>query len=147
MRLFGTNGIREVVGDRLTPEFAVRVATSIGALHPPGAPIALGWDGRTSSPALADLVGGTLALMGHHVVRLGVLPTPAIQYSVPRLRAQLGVIVTASHNPPEFNGLKCIAADGLEIVRSEEERIESSVAKGIARTPSFDRMGEIHHDD
>lgn len=143
MRLFGTNGIREVVGGTLTAPFVTRVAAAIGAVTPPGRPIVVGQDGRTSSPAFARIVSGTLALAGHRVIELGVLPTPAIQYNVLRLEAQLAVIVTASHNPPEFNGIKCIASDGLEVSRTTEEAIEAAVAADRHSTVPFDRVGEI----
>ena len=143
MRLFGTNGIREVVGTTLTPGFALRVARGIAATLPAGSRIAVGWDGRTSSPSLARLVGATLALSGHRVLELGLLATPAFQYSVPRTGAQLGVMITASHNPREFNGLKCIAPDGLEIPRSWEEAIEEAAAHLPSTTPGFDRIGSI----
>ena len=146
VRLFGTNGIRDVVGDRMTAPFVTSVAAAIGRAYPVGAPIAVGWDGRTSSPAFADIVAGTLAASGHSVVELGLLPTPAIQYNVRSVGAQLAVIVTASHNPPEFNGLKCIAADGLELPRTEEERIENLVESGEIRSVPFDRIGGIHSD-
>ncbi len=142
-RLFGTNGIREVVGETLTAPFVTRVAGAIAGLAPPGRPIVVGWDGRTSSPAFSRIVSATLALAGHHVLELGILPTPAIQYNVTRLDAQLAVIVTASHNPPEFNGIKCIAADGLEASRSTEEAIERAVEAGTAPAVSFDRVGDI----
>lgn len=142
-RLFGTNGIREVVGQTLTAEFATRVATAIGSVAAPGLPIVVGWDGRTSSPELERIVAGTLALAGHHVIEVGLLPTPAIQFLVPRLGAQLGVIVTASHNPPEFNGFKVIAADGLEVPRDVEAAIEEGVARGEPTRAPFDRIGEI----
>ena len=143
MRLFGTNGIREVVGEKLTASFVTRVATAIASVTPPGRPVAVGWDGRTSSPAFARIVSATLAVSGHDVIELGLLPTPAIQYNVPRLGAQLAVIVTASHNPPEFNGLKCIAADGLEVTRATEEAIEAAVESDRAATAPFDRIGSI----
>ena len=143
MRLFGTNGIREVVGETLSAPFVTGVASAIAALAPPGRPILVGWDGRTSSPAFSRIVSATLALGGHHVIELGVLPTPAIQYNVTRLDAQLAVIVTASHNPPEFNGLKCIAADGLEVPRAFEEAIEAGVEAHRVATAPFDRVGEI----
>ena len=146
MRLFGTNGIREVVGARLTAPFVTSVAAAIGRAYPIGAPIAVGWDGRTSSPAFAGIVSGTLAAAGHTVVQLGLLPTPAIQYNVRSVGAQIAVIVTASHNPPEFNGIKCIAADGLELPRSEEERIEALVDSGDVQSVPYDRIGGIHQD-
>jgi phosphomannomutase / phosphoglucomutase len=143
VRMFGTNGIREVVGRELTAPFVTRVAAAIASVVPPGPPIVVGWDGRTSSPAFARIVSATLALAGHHVIELGLLPTPAVQYSVPRVGAQLGVIVTASHNPPEFNGLKCIAGDGLEVPRPVEAAIETAVEAGVTPSASFDRVGEI----
>jgi len=145
-RLFGTNGIREVVGEKFTPSFVGRVVGAIGALLPVGRPIAVGWDGRTSSPAFAHLASSTLALAGHRVVELGLLPTPAIQYNLPRVGAQLGLIVTASHNPPEFNGLKCIGEDGLEVPREFEEKVEAAVDQGSTRVVPFDRVGEVETD-
>ncbi|MCI4341984.1 MAG: phosphoglucosamine mutase [Thermoplasmata archaeon] len=146
MRLFGTNGIREVVGDRLTPAFAVDLAGAIARTLPVGPPVAVGWDGRTSSPGLARIVSGTLALNGHDVVELGLLPTPAFQYSVAAVGAQLGIIVTASHNPPEFNGFKLIAADGLEVLRTVEEGMEANVEKGLSSPVPFDRVAPIRQD-
>jgi phosphomannomutase / phosphoglucomutase len=146
VRFFGTNGIREVVGPSLTPAFATAFASAVGRITPRGGPIAVGWDGRTSSVPLARIVSSTLALHGHGVVELGLLPTPAIQYSVPRVGAQLGVIITASHNPPEFNGFKCIAADGLEVPRSVEEAIEAAMAEAAAPSARFDGLGEVRAD-
>jgi phosphomannomutase/phosphoglucomutase len=146
VRLFGTNGIREVVGEKFTPAFVTRVADSIGALLPTGSNVAVGWDGRTSSPAFARIVSSSLALAGHKATELGILPTPAIQYSVPRLGADLGVVVTASHNPPEFNGLKCIAKDGLEVPREFEERIEAGVERGATAPVDYARVGEVVYD-
>jgi len=143
VRLFGTNGIREVVGEGLTAEFVTRVAGAIAAEFRPGKPILVGMDGRTSSPAFSRIVSGTLALAGHDVLEIGVLPTPAVQYNVTRLGAQLAVIVTASHNPREFNGIKCIAEDGLEISRATEQSIETSVEAGRTATVPYDRVGEI----
>jgi phosphomannomutase/phosphoglucomutase len=143
VRLFGTNGIREVVGDKLTAPFVTRVASAIASVVPPGPPIVVGWDGRTSSPAFSRIVSATLALGGHHVIEVGVLPTPAIQYNVPRLEAQLAVVVTASHNPREFNGLKCIAGDGLEVTRETEESIEAAVDTDRTAVVPYDRIGDI----
>jgi len=146
MRLFGTNGIREVVGEQFTAEFVTRVADAIGTLLPSGANVVLGWDGRTSSSAFARIAESSLILAGHKVTEVGLLPTPAIQYNVPKLGADLGVVITASHNPPEFNGLKCIASDGLEVARDFEEKIESGVERKAAAPVGFDRVGEVVHD-
>jgi len=146
VRLFGTNGIREVVGGPLTAPFVTSIVGAIGHVLPPGLPIVVGWDGRTASPAMARLASGTLALAGHQVIEVGVLPTPAVQYNVVKLQAQFGVILTASHNPPEFDGIKCISGDGLEATRSVEEAIERSVADGTGAAVPFDRVGDIRTD-
>jgi len=146
VRLFGTNGIREVVGEKFTPAFVTRVADAIGVLLPAGSNVVLGWDGRTSSPGFARIVGSSLVLAGHKVTELGLLPTPAIQYNVPRVGGDLGVVITASHNPPEFNGLKCIGKDGLEVSREFEERIEAGVEQGSSAPVGFDRVGEVVRD-
>ncbi|NNN17583.1 MAG: phosphoglucosamine mutase [Thermoplasmata archaeon] len=143
MRLFGTNGIREVVGPKLTPEFTTRLANAIAGTIPVGGPVVVGWDGRTSSRALSSIVSSTLALAGHHVIEVGLLPTPAIQYMVVRLAAQLGVVITASHNPPEFNGFKCIHSDGLEIPRSDEEEIERRFDHAPSTAVPYRSVGEI----
>jgi len=145
-RLFGTNGIREVVGEKFTPAFVTRVADAIGASLVTGSNVVVGWDGRTSSTAFARIVSSSLSLAGHKVTELGLLPTPAIQYNVPRVGGDFGVVVTASHNPPEFNGIKCIGPDGLEIARDVEERIEGAIDEGRAATVDYGRVGDVVHD-
>jgi phosphomannomutase/phosphoglucomutase len=146
VRWFGTNGIREVVGQRLTAPLVAQIAGAVARAVPVGRPIAVGWDGRTSSPQFASIVSATLTLAGHEVVELGLLPTPAIQFNVRALRAQFGVIVTASHNPPEFNGIKLIAADGLEVPRRVEEAVEALIDTGTVRAAPYDSLGRLHAD-
>lgn len=143
MRLFGTNGIREVVGERITGPFVAQVAAAAADIFPRGPAIAIGWDGRTSSAPYARIASATFALAGHRVVELGLLPTPAIQFNVAQIGAQFGMILTASHNPPDFNGIKCIAADGLEVPRSVEEEIEARVARGVQPSVPYDRVGTV----
>jgi phosphomannomutase/phosphoglucomutase len=143
MRLFGTNGIREVVSERMNGGLVADVAGAVAAMLPRGPPIAVGWDGRTSSPAYARIASATLALAGHRVIELGLMATPAIQYNVVQVGAQLGLILTASHNPPDFNGIKCIAADGLEIARPVEEQIESHVARHTTAAVPYDQVGTV----
>jgi phosphomannomutase / phosphoglucomutase len=146
VRLFGTNGIREVVGERLTAPFVIRVAGAIAAMVAPGPPIVVGWDGRTSSTAFARITSSTLVLSGHRVIEVGVLPTPAVQFLVPQHHAQLGVIITASHNPPEFNGVKCIGADGLEVTRAFEEGVEAGFERNVTSGVPYGAIGEVTQD-
>jgi phosphomannomutase/phosphoglucomutase len=139
--MFGTNGIREVVGARLTPPLLNAVSEAIARVAPPGRPIAIGRDGRTSSPAISALIDGTLRLSGRDVVDLGLLPTPAIQYSVPIQAAGFGVAITASHNPPEYNGIKCFDEHGHSVPPSTERAIEAAMASGPAPGMPYDRIG------
>jgi phosphomannomutase / phosphoglucomutase len=145
-KYFGTNGVREVVGETLTPRFVTDMTGAIAEVVGDGRPIIVGCDGRTSSPAFSRIAAGTLSLAGLEVLELGAMPTPAVQYSVPRLGASCAVVITASHNPPEFNGLKGIAADGLEFTLETEAAVEEAFDAGRSRKVPYDRVGPIRPD-
>ena len=144
--LFRTNGIREIVGERLTPAFATSVAAAIASVLPPHSRVVLGRDGRTSSPAISGIAGGALLLGGHDVIDLGLLPTPAVQYNLPRLGADFGLVVTASHNPPEYNGYKCLDRRGRSISRETELAIEKAVTGASARSTPHEAVGSLLSD-
>lgn len=140
-RLFGTNGVRGVVGKELTPELAHSLGRAIGT-HV-GSPVAVGRDTRTSGPMVqAALVSG-LAAVGSSVVDLGTAPSPAVQYYVHTHELAGGAIVTASHNPAEYNGVKALDGEGMEAPRAWEEAIEAIHFEGTARPVSWDRVGSV----
>jgi len=141
-RLFGTNGIRGVVNETLTPKFALKIAEAIGTFFN-GGEILLGYDGRTSSPALASAVASGLAATGCTVYVGGMAPTPAIQYAVKKHGFDGGVIITASHNPPEYNGIKVLGNDGVEISRKQEIEIEEIYFEERQKRAEWSRIGEI----
>jgi phosphomannomutase/phosphoglucomutase len=122
-RLFGTNGVRGVFNKDLTLDLALRLSYALGTYFKEGK-VLLGYDGRYSSPLLADVVTAGLNAMGLDVYNAGLVPTPCLQYCVKRLGYDGGVMITASHNPPEYNGIKVMARDGVEIPREEESIIE-----------------------
>jgi phosphomannomutase/phosphoglucomutase len=122
-RLFGTNGIRGIFPDTLSLQFIHDITLSIATYFKKG-PILVGYDGRHSSPLIAKLVCSTLNEAGLDCANAGLVPTPALEYATKKLRYQGGIMITASHNPPEYNGLKPIAADGIEISREDESAIE-----------------------
>jgi phosphomannomutase/phosphoglucomutase len=122
--LFGTNGIRGLVNKELTPEMAIKVGYAIGTFFK-RRDLILGYDARTSGPMLAKAVVAGLNSTGCHVLLAGMAPTPALQYSVKHHKTDGGVIVTASHNPPEYNGIKVIWNDGIEISHEQEIEIEN----------------------
>jgi phosphomannomutase len=119
--LFGTAGIRGDVRTRVTPAFALRVASAAGR---DGEEFVVGRDGRESGPALASAVEAGLAATGARVVRVGQVPTPTLAFAS---RGRRGVMVTASHNPPSDNGLK-LFENGREYDREAERRVERRVA-------------------
>jgi phosphomannomutase/phosphoglucomutase len=135
-RLFGTNGIRGVVGETITSEFAYGIGSSIASLFKTKK-ILVGRDGRTSSQMLADgAVAGILG-QGVSVEDCGVITTPGLQF-LAKISTAPGLVVTASHNPPEYNGFKVVDSDGIEIPRGKEERIEKLVTRGswsVSRIP------------
>jgi len=126
-RLFGTNGIRGVVGEAITSEFAYGIGSSFASLFK-GKKILVGRDGRTSSQMLAEgSVAGILA-QGNNVEDCGIITTPGLQF-LAKINSAPGLMITASHNPPEYNGFKVVDSDGIEIPREKEETIESLVVK------------------
>jgi phosphomannomutase/phosphoglucomutase len=140
-RLFGTNGVRGVVNRDLTLELIQTLAASAGSIL--GAEIAVGRDGRVTSPMIRDAAVSSLLSVGCNVHDMGVLPTPTLQYMVKRLGLDGGVMVTASHNPPQFNGLKVMAADGVEVSRATELLIEELYFKGGPEPAPWNMVGSI----
>jgi phosphomannomutase/phosphoglucomutase len=122
-KLFGTNGIRGVFCETLTPEFIHDISLALGAYFKKG-PILVGYDGRDSSPAVTKIVCSTLNSCGLDCNMGGLIPTPALEYATKKLGYSGGVMITASHNPPQYNGLKPVAKDGVEISREDELVIE-----------------------
>ncbi len=152
-RLFGTNGVRGVVNGTIDASFASRMglAFSLFLRRKDGkARVKVGTDTRVSSEMLKSAVISGLLSGGAEVVDIGVSPSPAIQHAVGSDDScNGGVIITASHNPPEFNGIKCIAGDGTELGRSEEayiERVFFSDISGVdwAETGRFFRNGDAN---
>ncbi len=145
-RLFGTNGIRGVVGKDMTAELAVRVGKAIGT-HFEGGPVALARDTRLSGPMLSLAVASGLMAAGCEVIDLGVVPTPCAQFYVHTLGTlKGGVVITASHNPREFNGIKAVDVHGMEMDRKEEEAIEAIYSEGRYRTADWSRVGSVRTD-
>jgi phosphomannomutase / phosphoglucomutase len=122
-RLFGTNGVRGIFGKTLSLDMIIDLVHSFGTYWE-GGHIIVGSDGRKSSHILSEVVQASLNSDGFQVDNAGHIPTPCLQYSTKKHGYAGGIMITASHNPPEYNGLKPIAKDGVEISRQDELTIE-----------------------
>ncbi len=144
MHEFGSSGVRGVAFGALSPGDVLRIAQAAGRVFDADR-AAVARDTRLTGRAFADAVGAGLASVGTSVDRLGVVPTPALQAyceaeSVP------GVMVTASHNPPEYNGLKLIGADGVELTRDVLDDVEADHDTGPT-TAEWHDAGQTRHVD
>ena len=128
IRLFGTNGIRGVVGKQVNVDLAYRVGSSVATLFKDH-PVLLGRDGRVSGRMIVEAVASGILAQGNDVIDHDIITTPALQYLVRVSNGAAGIIVTASHNPPEYNGFKVIDTDGVEIPREKEAVVEDMVQK------------------
>ncbi|MEV6343408.1 phosphoglucosamine mutase [Actinoplanes sp. NPDC051851] len=151
-RLFGTDGVRGLAnGDLLTPELALSVAVAAARVlvesdssHQPLAIV--GRDPRASGEMLEAAVVAGLTSAGANVVRVGVLPTPAVAYLVGQTGADLGVMLSASHNAMPDNGIKLFAAGGQKLPDELEERIEKTIedGHGLVGRPTGAGIGRVH---
>ena len=143
-RLFGTFGVRRIANDVLTPEFATRLAACYGSVV--RGKIAVGADTRTTSPMLKDAVIAGLLSAGCDAVDLGILPTPAVQYAV-RQYYDGGTMITSSHNPPKFNGLKFLDEYGIGLPDDIELEIENLYFDSEPIRASWNEIGEKYTND
>jgi len=122
-KFFGTNGIRGVFSEDFTLEFVHDMTLAIGTYFGKG-PILIGYDGRESSPVICKVVSSALNSIGIDCNVAGIVPTPCLEYAVKSLGYAGGLMITASHNPSQYNGIKPCASDGVEISREDELIIE-----------------------
>ncbi|MDD4902977.1 MAG: phosphoglucosamine mutase [Candidatus Bipolaricaulis sp.] len=124
--LFGTDGVRGEANRLLTPELAVSLARAAAAcLVPSGGRVIIGRDSRTSGPMLEAALAAGFASAGVEVGLAGIIPTPAISFLIKDERARLGAVISASHNPPEDNGIKFFDRSGCKLTAKREEEIEA----------------------
>jgi phosphomannomutase/phosphoglucomutase len=128
-RLFGTNGIRGIVNQEMTGQLALGIGMAWGTylrsnLQRPR--VALGTDARLSNQMLKSAITAGFLATGCDLTDVGLVPTPTLQYTVKEKKFDSGVIITASHNPPQYNGIKGTASDGAEYTKEAEEAIEAN---------------------
>ena len=143
--LFGTNGIRWIV-DTQNVNFPIKLGLAAGTYFGAGSRIALGMDTRTSGPMIFNAVLSGLEAGGCDVIDLGIVPTPTLQYATREMNLSGGIVVTASHNPPKFNGLKFIASDGTEFSREQENKINTIYYEDTLERADWNKIGKYYHE-
>jgi phosphomannomutase len=152
--MISVSGMRGHVGTDLTPELVARHAAALGAWVRSAAAdgvagrrptVVLGRDARTSGPMFARAAAAGLMSVGVDVVDLGVVPTPTVQLAVEHHQAGAGLILTASHNPIEWNALKFVGPDGIFLDAAAGERVRALADQGPPRA-GWDGIGEVRED-
>lgn len=133
-RLFGTDGVRGVANKELTPELAFNLGKAgASVLSKDGnRPIfVIGRDTRLSGDMLESALTAGILAVGGHVIKAGVIPTPAVAHLVKKYKADAGVVISASHNPFEYNGIKFFNGEGYKLDDKIEDKIEGIILAGI----------------
>jgi len=145
-KLFGTNGIRGIVNEDMSIDLAAGIGKAWGTLlkrtiEKPK--VAIGTDARLSNDMLKNAICAGLLATGCDVVDTGVVPTPTLQYAVREKGYDSGVIITASHNPPHFNGIKGVASDGTEFTKDVEDEIEKIYFEKNFKLVDWEKVGKL----
>ena len=140
--LFGTDGVRGVANTELTCDTAFKLGQAAGAFL--GKTIVVGKDTRLSGDMLGSALAAGIMSTGATVLDAGIIPTPGVAYLVRELHADGGIVISASHNPPEYNGIKFFDGQGFKLTEAEEDEIEKFVLDGgmpASELPSGDEVG------
>ena len=150
-RIFGTDGVRGIANEKLDVELALAISRAAGMIiknEYSGTPkVIVGRDTRLSGTMLEAAVAAGLSSVGCDVELLGVVPTPAVAYLVTKLGVAGGVMITASHNPFQYNGIKYFGSTGFKLTDEQEERIEGIVldCKEPIELAETEKIGRISH--
>ena len=141
MSLFGTSGIRDRVGEQLSVESCLEIGRAVGSTLSPASRVCLSTDTRVSRDVIKTAFISGLLSVGVNVTDLGILPTPALALLTRELDFDSGVMITASHNPPDYNGIKLFNGDTLGFSREQEKEIESRYLSRQFRQPGWRECG------
>ena len=140
--MVGVSGVRGLVGTDLTPEVVARWAAAFGTWAKAGK-VVLGRDARTSGPMFARAATAGLMSVGCHVIDVGLVTTPTVQLAVEHTRAAGGIILTASHNPIEWNALKFVGPDGIYLSVEDGARVAELVRNDRIERAGYDALGDV----
>ena len=146
-RLFGTDGARGIAGSELTADLAMKIGASAAYVlgESKKIKVIVGMDTRYSGNMLACAVNAGLLSMGADVIFVGVVPTPAVSFLVTHLNADMGVMISASHNPAKYNGIKLFNNKGYKLADEIEEKIEYYILD--EKLPECTNIGRYERDE
>ncbi len=145
-KYFGTSGIREVVNEKLTPELALKVGRALGTFLG-GGKVVVGVDTRTSGEMLKNALIAGLLSTGIDVIDIGLSPTPLTGFAIKLYEADAGVTITASHNPPEYNGIKVWQPNGMAYTSEMENELEKILESESFRKVTWNEIGKLSYAD
>ncbi|WP_457743128.1 phosphoglucosamine mutase [Thermococcus sp.] len=145
-KYFGTSGIRGLFNEIVTPELALRVGKAIGT-YLDGGKVVVGMDTRTSSETLKSALISGLLSTGAEVIDIGLAPTPLTGFAIGLYEADAGVTITASHNPPEYNGIKVWQSNGMAYTPDMENELEKILDSGNFRKVPWNEIGTLRRAD
>jgi len=142
-KLFGTSGIRGKIASEVTCELALNVGKSLATYLGNKGTVVIGFDTRTTNEMLDQAICAGLLESGVDVVKIGMVPTPLVGYATEKLDADAGVMITASHNPSHYNGIKLWNKNGMAYSPSQEAEIENIYNNKMYKSVSWDKVGSI----
>ncbi|MDR2829884.1 MAG: phosphoglucosamine mutase [Methanobrevibacter sp.] len=143
-KLFGTSGIRDKIGNVINGELALNVGRAIATYLGGEGNIVVGYDTRTSNKLLEHAITAGLIERGCNVIKLGMVPTPLSGYATYRLKADSGIMLTASHNPSQYNGIKIWNKSGMAYTQAQEREIEDIYFSKRFQELKWDNIGKIY---
>ena len=142
-KLFGTSGIRGKIGSEVTCELALNVGKSLAYYLGNSGTVVVGYDTRTTNEMLDQAICAGLVESGVNVVKIGMVPTPLVGYATSKLNADAGIMLTASHNPSQYNGIKLWNKNGMAYSSTQEAEIEDIYSNKSYISVSWDNVGKI----
>ena len=142
-KLFGTSGIRGKIGSEVTCELALNVGKSLAYYLGNSGTVVIGYDTRTTNTMLDQAICAGLLESGIDVVKIGMVPTPLVGYATEKLDADAGIMLTASHNPSQYNGIKLWNKNGMAYTSAQERDIEEIYANKSYISVSWDNVGSL----
>lgn len=142
-RLFGTTGVRKIYGEEFDLEMALNLGKALGTMIGKGT-ILLGRDARTTGKMISDTISAGVMSTGVNVVRVGIVPTPTLAFMTMKRGYDAGIMVTASHNPPEYTGIKFWSKTSMGFTESEERELERIYESKQFKVAKWDHLGSEH---